>query len=889
MPRRKLSANDIDYIAGEAARKAPIRWLVVTGAMMILLVAGGTALVAESLRTRALQAERRNLANTALLLSKHFDQDIQESAEVPDDASRAIDHASRADVGGFRGELATLHVHELLRGSQSRRSDISDVAIFDTDGRLINSSDAWPVKEINVADRAYFKTLRDGISSQVIELVRRRLNGRLAIIVARRVSAPDGTFLGVVSRSLNPRAVEEFFASIANAPGASIGLFHSDGTLLARYPRADDKIGQNFASGPIHRELLSKGKAGTRELKSQLSGQVRIAAAQPLERFPLSIVTTTETAVALAEWRDQTKLLVVVASLTAAVIALTMLMIVRRLSRQNRIARQQLDTALNNITQGLMLYDATSRIVLFNQRYIEMYGLSHSVVRPGRYFRDVMKHRKATGSFAGNPDRYCDEILALVRKGKLTRRIVKGQNGRTIQMLNQPLPGGGWVTTHEDITDLKQSEERIERLAHYDALTNLPNRNLFRETLKNEAALARPDRGLALLYIDVDQFKEINDTLGHEAGDRLLVSVAKNLSVCAGERDFAARLAGDEFAVICRTANEAEIANFIERFYEAMRTSASSGSGQPSTGASIGIALAPLHGSDVDELVRRADIAMYAAKAAGKGSFRFFGSEMEEKAKAERQMAIDLRDALERNELDIHYQPIVDLRSDAITGCEALLRWTHPLRGVISPADFIPIAEATGLITELGSWVLARACLEAVSWPDHVGVAVNVSPIQFRSPGFGLKVAAALARSGLPARRLELEITEAVLIRDDESTLATLHELRSMGVRIALDDFGVGYSSLSYLHRFPFDKVKIDRSFVQGMAEGGACATIVKAVVLIAAGRDMVTTAEGVEEEWQRSELRKLGCDQMQGWLFSRAVHSADLQRWFAVNNLARV
>jgi diguanylate cyclase (GGDEF)-like protein len=882
-----MSANDIDYIAGEAARKAPIRWLVLTGVLSIVLVAGGTALVAESLRDRALQTERRSLANTALLLAKHFDQQLDEFSEAPNEALKAIEAAAQPDVGAFRGEMATLHVHEILRGSQGKRSAISDVTIFAADGALINSSDAWPVKDINVADRAYFRTLRDGQLPQVIELVKRRLNDRWAIIVAQRISAPNGEFLGVVSRSLDPRAVEEFFGSIANAPGASIGLFHSDGTLLARYPRADDKIGLNFASGPIHRELLSKGMSGTRELKSQLSGQIRIAAARPLERFPLSVVTTTETAVALSEWRDQTKLLVVVASLTAGVIALTLLLIVRRLSRQNRIARQQLDTALNNITQGLMLYDASSRIVLFNQRYIEMYGLSHSVVRPGRYFRDVMKHRKETGSFEGDPNQFCDEVLALVKKGNLTRRILTSRRGRTIQMLNQPLPGGGWVTTHEDITELKQSEQRIERLAHYDALTGLPNRNLFLETLRREAASATSEQGLALLYIDVDKFKEINDTLGHQAGDALLVVVAESLIECAGDCHFAARLAGDEFAVICRTADEHEVVDLIDRFYAAMRLSRLSSGRQLFTGASIGVALAPAHGTDIDELVRRADLAMYAAKSAGKGSFRFFDADMEEKVNADRQMALDLRGTLEREEFEIYYQPILDLRSNAITCCEALLRWTHPVRGPVSPAEFIPVAEDTGLIVDLGDWVLAKACLEAATWPNHVGLAVNVSPIQFRSTAFGLKVAAALARSGLPAARLELEITEAVLIRDDETTFATLHELRSLGVRIALDDFGVGYSSLSYLHRFPFDKVKIDRSFVRGMADGGPCASIVKAVVMIAAGRDMVTTAEGVEEEWQRDQLLGLGCDQMQGWLFSPAVDPDGLRQHFRAQHLA--
>jgi EAL domain-containing protein (putative c-di-GMP-specific phosphodiesterase class I) len=270
---------------------------------------------------------------------------------------------------------------------------------------------------------------------------------------------------------------------------------------------------------------------------------------------------------------------------------------------------------------------------------------------------------------------------------------------------------------------------------------------------------------------------------------------------------------------------------------------------------------------------------MYAAKSSGRATFRFFDLEMEAKASAQRQMALDLREAISRESFEIHYQPVVDLSTGLICGCEALLRWDHPSRGMVSPTDFIPVAENTGLIVELGDWVLEKACIEAAAWPDHIRIAVNVSPIQFRSSTLGLKVATALAKSGLPAGRLELEITEAVLIRDDEATLATLHALRTLGVRIALDDFGTGYSSLSYLQRFPFDKVKIDRSFVRGMAENEGASSIVKAIVTIAEGRGMTTTAEGVEEEWQRDELRKLGCGQMQGWLFSAAKPASELRR----------
>jgi predicted signal transduction protein with EAL and GGDEF domain len=313
--------------------------------------------------------------------------------------------------------------------------------------------------------------------------------------------------------------------------------------------------------------------------------------------------------------------------------------------------------------------------------------------------------------------------------------------------------------------------------------------------------------------------------------------------------------------------------------YDAIRQPYECFGNQLTTDASIGIALAPADGNDLDELLRHADLAMYSAKAAGRRTYRFFEPAMDEGAKARRALEQDLRKALSDGGLEVHYQPVVDIASNEVSGCEALLRWRHPLRGMISPAEFIPIAEETGLINELGDWVLRTACAEAASWPSPTMLAVNVSPVQFSSQTLALRVASALAASGLPASRLELEITETVLIRDDEAALAILHQLRSIGVRIALDDFGTGYSSLSYLQRFPFDKVKIDRSFIRDIASPGGSSSIVQAVVTIAAARDMITTAEGVETTGQLDVLRTLGCTQMQGYLFSAARPSQDIRR----------
>jgi diguanylate cyclase (GGDEF)-like protein len=458
--------------------------------------------------------------------------------------------------------------------------------------------------------------------------------------------------------------------------------------------------------------------------------------------------------------------------------------------------------------------------------------------------------------------------------------VITTPNGRSIQIVktSRCRSAAGWRP--QDITERRRTEERITHLAHYDALTDLPNRALFRERLRSELPHVTPDCQLAVLYIDIDEFKGVNDSLGHMVGDELLKSVAASLSTCVRDADFVARLGGDEFAIV-QTAveRETDVTDLVNRIHEAIRTPYECQGHQVTTDASIGIAMAPRDGSDLDEILKNADLAMYAAKSAGRRTWRFFKPEMDAQVQARRVLEMDLRQALaEGCGLEVYYQPCVDLQDNRITGCEALVRWRHPARGMISPADFVPIAEETGLINRLGEWVLTNACQEAATWPAPLRLAVNVSPVQFKSGTLALKVIAALAASGLPASRLELEITEAVLIRDDDAALAILHQLRAIGVRIALDDFGTGYSSLSYLQRFPFDKIKIDRCFVTDIAEPAGSAGIVQAVVNIATERHMTTTAEGVETARQRDLLRKLGCSEMQGYLFSAPKPAAEIR-----------
>jgi diguanylate cyclase (GGDEF)-like protein len=437
---------------------------------------------------------------------------------------------------------------------------------------------------------------------------------------------------------------------------------------------------------------------------------------------------------------------------------------------------------------------------------------------------------------------------------------------------------GGWVATHQDITEQRRSEAKIAHMALHDALTDLPNRLLLSERL--EHALARVKRGevVATHLLDLDLFKHVNDTLGHAVGDKLLQAVAGRLLAVARETDTVARMGGDEFAIVqVALERPAEATTLAERVIEAIREPYQIDGHQVVIGTSVGIAIGPNDGVDPDQLLRNADLALYRAKSDGRGAFRFFEPGMDVKLKARRAMENDLRKALAAGEFELHYQPVVCLAGKGITGLEALIRWRHSEKGMISPGEFIPLAEEIGFIVRIGEWVIRQACATAAGWPDHTTIAVNVSPTQFRHPGLVQVVVGALAASGLPARRLEIEITESVLLEDSDKTLATLFRLRELGVRIAMDDFGTGYSSLSYLQSFPFDRIKIDRSFVKDITVASGSLNIVRAVAAMARGLGMAATAEGVETQEQMEAVRSEGCTEMQGFFFSKPRPASEI------------
>jgi len=525
------------------------------------------------------------------------------------------------------------------------------------------------------------------------------------------------------------------------------------------------------------------------------------------------------------------------------------------------------------------MFDGELRLIVCNANYAAMYGLPTEHTQPGTSLRTILEHRVETGTSPINVENFVEEMLATSSKPTLGIAEEQLHDGRIISVINAPLSTGGGVTIHMDVTEKRNSEKQIAFLAHHDALTGLANRVQLREHI--EKSLKHVERGerFSVLCLDLDRFKDINDTLGHSIGDALLCAVSKRLHELVRDSDLVSRTGGDEFSIVQSGTEQPMAAStaLAARVVEALSVPFDLGDHHVVIGASVGIAIAPDDGNDADQLLRNADMALYRAKDDGCGRFHFFESEMDARAQARRIVELDLRKAITAGEFEVFYQPIVNLAENKISGFEALLRWNHPTRGRVSPDEFIALAEETGLIIVIGEYVIRQACAEARTWPSDLRVAVNVSPVQFRNKSLVSTVISALAASGLRSDRLEIEITESVLMHNNDATLAMLHQLRSLGVRISMDDFGTGYSSLSYLRSFPFDKIKIDQTFVRDLIDKPDSIAIIRAVAGLGHSFRMTTTAEGVETQEQLDQMRAEGCTEVQGYFYSKPIPASDV------------
>jgi diguanylate cyclase (GGDEF)-like protein len=859
------------------------------GVVMIVVIWGGIYFLSNEAHDRAYEDGLRQGSN----LARVFEEYIARAIKGTDSELLVLRKLYERDSAHFDFD------HWI--DSATMRSNLTvHFSIAGPDG-LIKLSSLGPIlSTIDINDREAFRVHVDSapdelyISKPTIGL----LSGKPSIQLTRRISTPDGSFGGVIGASLNIVELEKIYNSIDIGHSGIIALVGFDGTIRARSgrdPAAKGYVGQSVSGRTMFGQFRQNpaGSFWNTRNPTTFEGIKRLISYRVVDGLPLLATVGLaegdifEQAILTARKYDQIGLF-----LTAIVLFAIAIGVLRQrslaaatdaLERSKRSLEQTnvlFDTALKNMAHGLCMFDADQRLVVCNGRYGEMYGLSPDLINPGTTLRAILEARVAIGCCPQDAELYVEERLEEIAKSKPYYSVNEMRDGRIFAISHQPMLDGGWVAIHQDITAQKKAETQIAYLARHDVLTDLSNRAVLRERMvENLARLRRGGRAFNLFMLDLDIFKAVNDSLGHPVGDELLKVVARRLVGCLRDTDTVARLGGDEFAVMAAVEGDQreEAIATANRLLEAVSAPCAFDGHRLDISTSIGIAFAPEHGTDVDQLIKSADLALYKAKLGGRNTFRLFEAAMRADADARRTLEIDLRNALTRSEFELHYHPIVDIRTNKIANMEALIRWRHPERGSIAPADFIPLAEESGLINPIGEWVLQRACADAAGWPPQLKVAANLSPVQFRRGNLVDTISRILTESGLSPERLMLEITESVLMQGSTENFETLHQLRKLGISIVLDDFGTGYSSLSYLRLFPFDQIKIDRSFVSELSSNADCAAIVSAVASLGRSLQIDTVAEGVETEDQLVLARAAGCTHVQGFLFGRPCRVSEL------------
>ena len=852
-------------------RRAPRAIIILSAAFVVMLWSG---LFYDSTRTEelAIDQARKDVSNLALAYREHISKTVS-----------AIDELLIAIVAEHTRSPDQYRIPEWIEGLPIFRAMAVQLSLAGPDG-IARFSNLGLSGRVDVSDRPHFRHHLDpsGVQPFISVPVLGRNSEKWSVQFTRRLARSDGSFDGIVILSVDPFYLSKFFDTLDLGKNSAALLVGKDGIVRARRALINQELGQDISPSSLF-ENLRLAANGTFIATSAIDGTQRVIGYATVTDYPLVVALGFSINDILAGLHRQKVTYAAAGGLGTIFIVVLAFLFARDSNRRRqreletntneRIQEQklQLDMALTNMSQGLVMFDSSARLVVCNRRYVQMYGLSPEVVIPGCTFQQLVDHRKAVGSFINDPQKYIEEILAAIAQGKPSCHVVEISNGRIVQVINQPMHDGGWVATHEDITERRQAEAKIAHMALHDALTNLPNRLFFREQLENRIAHLGRDEKFAVLCLDLDQFKSVNDTLGHPIGDKLLRQVGERLHSCLREGDTVARLGGDEFAILQGNATQpADTTSLMARLIEVVSNPFNLDGHQVVVGVSIGATMAPADAADPDQLLKNADMALYRAKTGGRGTYRFFEPEMDARMQARRTLELDLRSAIVNGEFEVYYQPLVNLQTEQITGFEALIRWNHHKLGIVSPCDFIPLAEETGLIVPIGEWVLRQACKESSKWPSNISIAVNLSPVQFKSPNLCQTVVNALAHAGLRADRLQLEITESVLLFNSEPTLDTLRQLRALGVRISMDDFGTGYSSLSYLRSFPFDKIKIDRSFIHELSSNEESMAIIRAVSGLGSSLGMATTGEGIETREELDFLKREGCIEGQGYLFGK-------------------
>ena len=864
----------------------PLRRLWWAAIVLLGLSVGAVGFTIWQLRNDAIKAAVNDTGNIAAILAGQFSRSLN-TIDAMLLEIRATGKGLEIDTPEkVRSIYGTKEMHDTMRAHLAVVPHIFNIVIADENGQLVASTAAWPTPKINVADRDYFKTARTRLDGRLSTSVpiRNRIDGNQTIVFARRLETPGGKFAGLVFASVNSNYFESIYASTQTVESLIFNLIREDGTILFRHPDTRGYAGKRLSQQATWQDSLDRGTKNFRILASA-DNLYRYVSVRAVPEYPLFVNISVAENTALAGWLRRTAMI----ALGSAALMLCSIYLLIAITRQVRFlsksessllqTSQQLDAALNNMAHGISMFDKDQRLVVVNKQYGAMYNINPSVLKPGTLARDILEARVVSGASPASRN-YAEDRIKDMSVGKDYSIIDYLRDGRVIAINHQRMANGGWVAVHQDITAQKRVEAELAHMARYDALTGLANRALFLEKVDDALErMASHGRPFSVLMLDLDRFKAVNDSLGHAIGDALLKAVGDRLRRLVRDLDVVARLGGDEFAVIqISDTNQRDQATVLANRVLATITEPYDIDGRKIViGTSIGITLAPQDANDADALVRHADLALYKAKSEGRNRYRFFETAMEAEARDRRELEEDMRRALIRDEFELHYQTVIDIRRRECCGAEALVRWRHPERGLLFPDQFIGLAEESGLIMPLGGWILRRACSDAAKWPSHLKIAVNLSAIQLKQSNLIEVVKSALRESGLDPKRLELEITETVLVEKNEENLAVLHEIKNLGVSIVLDDFGIGYSSMRYLQMFPFDKIKIDKSFIQSMTTHSDSAAIVCAITGLGRGLDIETTAEGVETAEQLAFLRTAGCQLGQGYLFSRPVPLAQL------------
>jgi diguanylate cyclase (GGDEF)-like protein len=863
------------------------------GIALAVSIAAAAVLLVHHQREREIADNTDEVATYAMMLSAHLESSFAVLAAVQGGVLDQLRGENVTNEQQFVNLVSTEAMHDVLTARVAAIHYVGGLTLVNNQGILENSTYYWPMPYRDLSDREYFKVLsaRDGPDRFITKPLRNRANREWTIYVARRISSPNGDFLGVLLGEINFSYFQSFFSQIAPQSDAVVSMFDLGGVMLVRQPAIAGVVGTVTNTGAY--QLLTKGTdRGTTRNISPIDHIDRIIAIDRLPHYPMVVSVSRSVHAILQPWREQRQYIIIVSILLELALAISIALVLRHLKGRERLKTLEaslvqaeidravaaksarFDVAVNAMAQGLCMFDREHRLTVSNPRFLEMFGLTSTRVENGSPLTALIRAAIASGSVSIKKIRHLKEALKnttdLSRAMSTTWDI---ERCRSLLVTFDRMPDDGWLMTVTDITERRRAEAQIAHMARHDGLTGLDNRTEFRDRLEAAVRIAARDLPQAILFLDLDHFKYVNDTWGHPVGDALLQAATSRIRHCCRDTDVIARLGGDEFAIISPLNADLLGAQALsERIIGELGRPFDLAGHQLHIGCSIGIALAPNDGNDPDVLLKCADLALYKAKSDGRNCFRFFEPTLDEALQRRRVLELDLRHAVANNEFQVHYQPLIDAQSQQVCAFEALLRWYRPDGSTIPPSDFIPAAEKMGLIHSLGSWVLATACQEAKKWPADISLAVNLSPVQFNGHGLVDGVRQALDASGLAPQRLQLEITEGLLLEDVAETVSTLRQLRELGVCIAVDDFGSGYSSLSYLLKFPFDKVKIDRSLMSDVGRRDQRDIVVQSILTMCNGLGMRTTGEGVETHEQLAFLQKHGCTEVQGFLISKAI-----------------